>query len=111
MPLRHHVHLSVYPLGSSEPTRVLSAIREAWLSPAWVNRRQSRGAWLLEIAMEAELPEGKDQAAFTQHLSIAIWRQLGRYVKVAVEATAEESDSSRHCELGRGDYLKLMRTS
>ncbi|QNM97489.1 hypothetical protein [Chitinimonas koreensis] len=105
----YHVHLSVYPLGSSEPLRVQAAVREAWVAPAWVNRRELRGAWLFEAVMEAPLPEGDDLAAFAESLSVAIWQRIGRYVKVVVDASREDTDDSRRRELGRTDYLKLMR--
>ncbi|QDQ27864.1 hypothetical protein FNU76_16765 [Chitinimonas arctica] len=114
MPLSHRVQLSVFPLGSSEPQRALAAIRATWVNPAWVASREINGAWLLEAAMEAPLAVDDEhddsvEAAFTKRLSMAIWRKLGRYVRVVVDAGAEESEESCHHELGRSDYLMLMR--
>ncbi len=107
----HSVHISVFPLGSSEPLRALDAIRTAWLAPAWVSKRTIDGAWLLEVAMEAPLPEGDDAAAFTERMSVAIWRRVGRYVKVVVDVAQDESDTSHRREFGRPDYLKLMKAT
>ncbi|HEY9101804.1 hypothetical protein [Chitinimonas sp.] len=107
----HHVHLSVFPLGSSEPARVQAAIRTAWASPSWVASREVHGAWFFQAVTEAVLPEGLNEAAFAERLSIAIWRALGRYVRVAVDTSATESDTSCHHELGRTSYLRLMRTA
>lgn len=105
----HRVHVSVFPLGSSEPARALAALREAWVAPAWVSQRQHKGGWLVETLMEAQLPPGEDERAFAERLSVAIWQRLGRYVKVVVDVGADELDTSRRRELGRTDYLKLMR--
>lgn len=41
---------------------------------------------------------------------MAIWRRLGRYVKVVVDVALEESDEHQRRELGQLDYLKLMRS-
>ncbi|MGQ5525192.1 hypothetical protein ACUHMQ_18285 [Chitinimonas sp. PSY-7] len=109
MPLSYRVHLSVFPLGSSEPPRVLAAIRTAWVCPYWVANREQNGAWLFEMCAEAGLPAGDDERAFAERISIAIWQRLGRYVKVVVDASPDESDESRRNELLQSDYLKLMR--
>lgn len=61
--------------------------------------------------MEAPLPPDETETHFAELLSIAIWQKLGRYVRVVVDASPEESDESCHHELGRKDYLKLMRTN
>ncbi len=106
----YRVHISVFPLGSNEPARVMAAVRESWVAPSWISRRVKNGAWLVEASMEAALPEGDDEAAFAERLSIAIWRRVGRYVKVVVDAAKDEADDSQQRELGRTDYLKLMRT-
>lgn len=107
----HRVHLSVFPLGSSEPARVQAAIRSAWTSPSWIASREVHGAWFFQAIIEAELPESLNEAALAERLSIAVWRALGRYVRVAVDACATESDTSCHHELGRTSYLRLMRTA
>ena len=111
MTLHHRVHLSVFPLGSSEPAKVLAAVREAWISPTCIASREVHGAWFFEATTEASLPDGDSEAAFAERLSVAIWRKLGRYVRVAVNATEVETDASCHHELGRTSYLKLMRTT
>lgn len=110
MTAAYRVHISVFPLGSSEPGRVLAALREGWVSPAWVDQRQFHGGWLVQAIMEAPLPANQDEAAFARHVSVTVWRRLGRFVRVVVDASPSESDESRRCELNRADYLKLMRT-
>ena len=104
----HRVHISAYPLGANEPVRVIAAIHDAWLPPAWASRRLYQGAWLVEAQMEAALPAGDDEAAFSRRVSIAVWQRLGRYVKVAIDTAAGECDET-HYELGRRDYVKWMR--
>lgn len=109
MPPSQRVHLSVFPLGSSEPGRALAAVRSAWAGPFWIARRELNGAWLLEMQIEAPAPAGDDERALAERLSVAIWRRLGRYVKVVVDVSREESDESSRRELVQTDYLKLMR--
>lgn len=106
----YRVHFSVYPLGSSEPQRVLLAVKEAWVSPSWQHRCERGGAWLVEGASEAALRGDEAPAVFAERLSIAIWRRLGRYVKVVIDVALEESDEHQRRELGQLEYLKLMRS-
>jgi len=106
----YRVHFSVYPLGSSEPPRVLLAVRTAWISPSWQRSCERGGAWLVEGASEAALRGDETPAAFAERLSIAIWRRLGRYVKVVIDVALEESDEHQRRELGQLEYLKLMRS-
>jgi hypothetical protein len=110
MPTAYRVHVSIFPLGSSEPQRALAALREYWVSPFWIAKRQFQGGWLVEAKMEAPLPTGDTEIEFAQRLSIAVWHRLGRYVRVVVDASPGESDESHRSELNRADYLKLMRT-
>ncbi|WP_374350445.1 hypothetical protein [Chitinimonas sp.] len=103
------IHVSVFPLGSSEPRRVLAAVRDVWHSPSWISQRQFKGGWLVETLSEGVLPDQDNQAEFSQKLSIAIWQRLGRYVKVVIDVSIDESDACHRQELNRSDYLKLMR--
>lgn len=108
MPLSYRVYLSAFPLGSSEPARVLAAIRADWVSPSWVSSRALDGAWLFEMQAEACAPDA-DEAALAERLTLLIWRKLGRYVKVVVDVSPGESDEARRRELGQTEYRKLMR--
>lgn len=105
----YRVHLSVYPLGSSEPAKVLAAIRAAWVGPSWVRREDRGGAWFLHASAEAPFRAGETQSLFSERLSVAIWQRLGRYVKVVVDIASDESDDYQRRELAERDYLKLMR--
>lgn len=102
------VYFSVYPLGSSEPSRVLLAVREVWANPSWQRCAQHHGAWLVEGGAEAVVPDATLEA-FSERLSVAIWRRLGRYVKVVVDLGRDDADEGQRRELGQPDYLKLMR--
>ncbi|MDK2123833.1 hypothetical protein [Parachitinimonas caeni] len=105
----YHVHLSIYPLGTAEVPKALAAIRTAWIAPAWVRQREIAGAHFLEAMAEAPFRAGETETLFVERLSIAIWKRLGRYVKVVVEAGHENTPEFRHLELEEPDYLKLMR--
>ena len=106
----HRVHISVFPLGSSEPVRVLTAIEQVWVKPAFKSIREHQGAWHVEAEMEAPLPPQDDEPAFVERISMAIWHRLGRYVKVVVDLSPDEADEIQHRELSRSEYLRLMRT-
>lgn len=88
----------------------MAAVRATWVKPAWVSRREINGAWLLEMTMEAVIEAGDSEMALSERLSMAIWKRLGRYVKVVVDVAVEESDEVRHHELGQADYRRWMRT-
>lgn len=89
---------------------MLQAVREAWVSPSWQQRREVGGAWFVEGSAEAPLRHNESPEAFTERLSIAVWRRLGRFVKVVVDVSIDDSDEHQRRELSQPDYLKLMRT-
>jgi hypothetical protein len=65
---------------------------------------------LLQVGAEADFCDNQTEEAFAQRLSVAIWKKVGRYVKVVVDATSE--DLPGDCfELNEMDYRKLMRTT
>jgi hypothetical protein len=110
MTTAYRIHLSMFPLGSSEPARALAAVREVQVAPSWISRRQLKGGWLVEAIIEIELNNDEEERALTERLTMSIWQRIGRYVKVAVDASSEESDLILRREWDRAAYLRLMRT-
>jgi len=103
------VHISIYPLGSNEAQRALTAIGAVWIKPTWIRCQNYHGAVLLEASVEASLPINYTERLLTERLSIAVWQQLGRYAKVVIEISSDSTCEQRSHELAEPDYLKLMR--
>lgn len=105
----YRVYLSISPLGQAELDKALSAIRESWTRPHWIHKQERNQVYLLQVGAEADFCDDQSEEAFAQRLSVAIWKKVGRYVKVVVDATSE--DLPGDCfELNEMDYRKLMRT-
>lgn len=106
----YRVHISISPLGQSELDKALAAIREAWTRPHWISRTERNRVFLLQVCAEAEFADDSSEESFAQRLSVSIWKKVGRYVKVVVDAASEDLPSDCF-ELNEIDYRKLMRTS
>jgi hypothetical protein len=106
----YRVYLSISPLGQTELDKALCAIRESWTHPHWIRKLERNQVYLLQVGAEADFCDNLSEEAFAQRLSVAIWKKVGRYVKVVVDAAAE--DLPGDCfELNEIDYRKLMRTN
>ncbi|MBV1774112.1 hypothetical protein KSF73_00110 [Burkholderiaceae bacterium DAT-1] len=102
------IHLSAYPLGCSEPAKVQSAIRGTFNGISWIRNRDIGGAWLTEISLETQYADEYASLALEESVSIAIWKAIGRYVKVAVDISDDARDIAMQRELAVADYRKLM---
>lgn len=106
----YRIYLSISPLGQSELDKALSAIRESWTRPHWIHKIERNNVYLLQVGAEADFCDDVSEQVFAQRLSVAIWKKVGRYVKVVVDAASE--DLPADCfELNEIDYRKLMRTN
>ncbi len=103
------LHVSVSPLGQAEVDRVVAALSDSGAPPHWVRKVDRHQVYLLEAIAELELGDNDSEQGLAQQLSVAIWKKIGRYVKIVVDTTRD--DMPADCfELNERDYRKLMRT-
>ncbi|WP_137940409.1 hypothetical protein [Chitinivorax sp. B] len=107
----YRVHISVAPLGATEVRKALAAIREAWTSPHYVKKIEKNKVYFLQTSAEASFLPDENEQAFAQRVSVAIWKKVGRYVKVVIDTSDSDEVPTDCFELNEYDYRKLMRTN
>lgn len=111
MSTHYRVHISVAPLGASELNKTLLAIREAWTAPHYVHKIERNKVYFLQTSAEASFLPDENEQAFADRVSIAIWRKIGRYVKVVIDTTDSDDVPADCFEFNEYDYRKLMRAN
>lgn len=102
------LHCSLYPLSPAEAERAIKVVRHCWAAPHAVRRANRQGAILLELTIEALLPENESAEALVNRISIALWLKIGRFVRIAHDY-AVDTKPSGNLQLEEPDYIRLMR--
>ncbi|WP_269533915.1 hypothetical protein [Chitinimonas sp. BJYL2] len=100
-------HISAFPLGKAEPSRIVRALQLSGFAADWVSNRQIGDAWLLEASREATIADNVSPQVMAEQLGLTIWQAIGRYVRIAVDITPTEADSGQGFELCEASYLRL----
>lgn len=108
MPGSCRLHCSLYPLSPVEADRAIAVIRQCWAAPHAVRRGNRQGAILLELTIEALLPENESAEALLDRISIALWQKIGRFVRIAHDFSIDTKPSG-NVQLEEPDYIRLMR--
>ncbi|NLR75475.1 MULTISPECIES: hypothetical protein [Leeia] len=104
----YRITLTLAPLSELECHRALDAIRQYWMRPEQLSRKPWQGAFILTASSEANLPAFETESLFAKRLSSAIWRRLGRYVKITVDCVCIDDDTSSHFLFDETRYRELM---
>lgn len=103
------VHLSLFPVSEREANLSLAVLRKAFVAAHWVELRDCHGGILLSCLAEGEFPPAETEEAFANRLAVAIWRRVGRFVKLNVELTLDDHPTPFCFERDRPAYQQLMR--
>lgn len=106
---RHYrMHICISPLHPAELKPVLEVIGWEWSKPEKI-RKIRRGAHLFaEVSAEHYLSKGESEEAFAERMSVAIWKRLGRFVKVTIDAVLLDEAPNDSFEFGEYDYQRLV---
>lgn len=106
---RHYrMHICVSPLTPVEASAVLDTISDQWSRPEQVRRLRQEGHVFVEASAEGFLKPGESEERFAQRITTAIWRKLGHFTKVTVEATCLEEPPNQSYELGMEEYERMI---
>ena len=106
MPADCHLDISVSPLSPREVAQARDALRACRLLPTSMRTVERFGAFLLETRAEGECAGQQQRLAET--VACAIWRHVGRFVRIVVLYPDSISDPDNY-EFGERDYRRLLR--
>jgi hypothetical protein len=104
------MHVSIFPLGDNELPKALAALRSHWVAPDQINKRMDNQVFFLEAGADVPVTSFADRQALAARISVAVWRAIGRYVKVVVDSSGDELDDDQLVIFNEKDYQRLMRT-
>lgn len=111
--MKHHyrMHIGISPLTDGEIEPALEVVSEQWSKPEKIRKIENGRYLFLEASAESYLCRGESEEEFAKRLSVAIWKKLGRYVKVTIDALYLEESPNDSYELSEFDYKRLLRTA
>lgn len=104
----YRMHVSVSPLTPKEIAPVLATIGKEWSKPERVKQIPVGNRMFLEAAAESYLCRGEGESEFAERMTVAIWKKLGRFVKVTIDAVYLEEPPHDSYEFGEFDYQRLV---
>jgi hypothetical protein len=102
----YRMQIAVSPLLAREVSIVVAAFAKQWARPESIERAGSRGALVLGASAEGHLRPGERHEDVARAITYTIWRVLGRYVKVTVEATYLGESPNASFEYGEKAYAE-----
>lgn len=106
---RHYrMYVCVSPLHPAELKPVLEVIGSEWSKAEKIRKIKSGAHLFMEASAEHYLSKGESEEAFAERMSVAIWRRLGRFVKVTIDAVLLEESPNDSYEFGECDYQRLV---
>lgn len=104
------IELAISPLSSQETELALSALRKTWQQPACIHRQPHNHAWLLAIRHETKLKPGDTPCEFAERIAAAIWRAVGRYVRMTFDITPTDDSAPQQLLFSETDHQRIMRS-
>ncbi|WP_028449942.1 MULTISPECIES: hypothetical protein [Chitinibacter] len=107
----YRLQIGLSPLAPQEADIALGAIRRTWCMPSWVRKQPlADGVILLEVRHEAELKPGESADWFVERLAAALWQDIGRFVRIAIDIAPHEAPDGRIFVLEEESYWRIMRS-
>ncbi|WP_018151450.1 hypothetical protein [Leeia oryzae] len=104
----YRITITLAPLSELECHRALDAINQYWRRPELLSQKPWQGAFILTASAEMEMSVLETERLFGKRLASAIWRRLGRYVKVTVDCVGIESDTNSVLVFDETNYREAM---
>ncbi|MCB6184421.1 hypothetical protein LIN78_12780 [Leeia sp. TBRC 13508] len=104
----YRITITLAPLSELECHRALDAINQYWRRPEQLSRKPWQGAFILTASAEMEMSVLETERLFGKRISSAIWRRLGRYVRVTVDFTGIDADNNSLLEFDESHYREAM---
>jgi hypothetical protein len=101
------VELSGYDAAKAEEIQA-AAVAE-WPFDDWWLAGAGEPGETMHASAQSSLCGGESEEAFTERLSLAIWRANGSYCSVSVDATYLENLPYETHSLGQADYARLIQ--
>ena len=100
------VEISEYDPAKVE--EIKAAAEAEWSFDDWWSGADVPGE-TMRASAQGHLSGGESEEAFTERLSLAVWRANGGYCRVSVDATYLENLPYETHSLDRADYDRLIR--
>jgi hypothetical protein len=89
---------------------IQAAAKAEWPLEDWWSANDEPGE-AMHASAQGNLSGGESEEAFTERLSLAVWRANGGYCGVTVDATYLENLPYETHSLDRSDYDRLIRAN
>lgn len=99
--------LSVSPLSERELPRVSKTLRDLGIAPQWQHTIEKQAVFFLELRTELNYSDS-DERALAERLAIAIWKAIGRFVRIVMMFPQLETWPGG-IEFDEHEYTRLLR--
>ena len=107
----YRLQIGLSPLTPAEAELALGALRRVWCMPSWVRKQKLAGeVYLLEIRHEAALKPGESADWFVERIAAALWQDIGRFVRIAIDIAPHEAPDGRIFVLEEEAYWRIMQS-